>query len=73
MVFGRFSSYLRAQTLNNPVVVWSIALGCSSPLMVIVVPKIRRDYLGIARVPEIPTSYPIPNRARQIPLGFDDE
>ncbi|KEP49292.1 putative vegetative incompatibility protein HET-E-1 [Rhizoctonia solani 123E] len=61
----------RHQAHENPTIVWSIAIGAAGPLAVAVVPPIRRRF-GWAPDERIPTSYPLPNRARATLTGYDD-
>ncbi|KAF8752872.1 Nuclear/nucleolar GTPase 2 [Rhizoctonia solani] len=63
--------YLRHQAHENPTIVWSIAIGAAGPLAVVVVPPVRRRF-GWVPDERIPTSYPLPNRARSTVTGYDD-
>ncbi|KAL0077505.1 NADH-ubiquinone oxidoreductase subunit NI9M [Phycomyces blakesleeanus] len=58
--------------LERPVIFWSFVIGSAGPLMVWTVPTIRREYFGFKGVERLPITYPLPNRARNPPAGYED-
>ncbi|PAV19109.1 NADH-ubiquinone oxidoreductase kDa subunit [Pyrrhoderma noxium] len=64
--------YLNRQAHENPVILWSCVVGAVGPLMVVTVPPIRKSF-GWKPAPQIPTSYPLPDRARRPVQGYEDE
>ncbi|TFK51234.1 hypothetical protein OE88DRAFT_1659080 [Heliocybe sulcata] len=64
--------YLQRQAHENPVIFFSCVLGAIGPVMLVVVPPIRAK-LGYVAPPQIPISYPIPNRPRRPVEGYEDE
>ncbi|KAL0077245.1 hypothetical protein F4703DRAFT_1882863, partial [Phycomyces blakesleeanus] len=56
----------------RPVIFWSFVIGSAGPLMVWTVPTIRREYFGFKGVERLPITYPLPNRARNPPAGYED-
>ncbi|CAL1701710.1 unnamed protein product [Somion occarium] len=64
--------YLQKQAHEQPVIFYSCVLGVIGPVMVVVVPPIRKKF-GWRKPEEIPTSYPIPNRPRRPVQGYDDD
>ncbi|OCH85182.1 hypothetical protein OBBRIDRAFT_740345 [Obba rivulosa] len=74
-VFSPFRSMYRAlqrQAHDSPVLFWSCVLGGIGPVMVTVIPPIRRK-LGYERAEPAPTTYPLPRRPRRPVQGYDDE
>ncbi|CAO3645301.1 unnamed protein product [Cunninghamella blakesleeana] len=63
---------LRRFALDQPVIFWSFVIGFIGPALVFTVPKVRREYLGFKGVEALPLTYPIPNRARNPPSGYED-
>ncbi|KAI8137780.1 hypothetical protein BJV82DRAFT_524723 [Fennellomyces sp. T-0311] len=63
---------LRRFALERPVIFWSFVIGSIGPIMVWTVPDIRRKYFGFKGYPELPLTYPLPNRARNPPAGYED-
>ncbi|RHZ56361.1 hypothetical protein Glove_402g35 [Diversispora epigaea] len=66
-------STLRYLAAEYPVYVWSIGLGALGPLMVLIVPPIRKHYFGYKKIPLPPITYPLPKRPRNPPAGYEDE
>ncbi|PWN87836.1 hypothetical protein FA10DRAFT_234093 [Acaromyces ingoldii] len=64
--------YLQRTAHEQPVIFYSLLIGVVGPIAVVTVPPIRRQY-GWKPAERIPTSYPIPNRAREEVSGYDDE
>ncbi|SCZ89931.1 BZ3500_MvSof-1268-A1-R1_Chr1-3g01670 [Microbotryum saponariae] len=57
---------------EQPVIFYSIAIGLVGPLMVLVVPEVRRSW-GWRPAERPPTTYPLPSRARDASVeGFED-
>ncbi|SAM07308.1 hypothetical protein [Absidia glauca] len=46
--------------------------GAGRPVLVFTVPKVRREYFGFKGVEALPITYPLPNRARNPPSGYED-
>ncbi|KAI8334403.1 hypothetical protein BC941DRAFT_432909 [Chlamydoabsidia padenii] len=63
---------LRRFAIERPVIFWSFVIGSIGPVMVFTVPKIRRDYFGFQGIEALPITYPLPNRARTHPSGYED-
>ncbi|KAJ1856314.1 n19m, NADH-ubiquinone oxidoreductase 9.5 kDa subunit [Coemansia sp. RSA 720] len=61
----------RKATYEYPFAVWGMALGLTGPLLVLIVPPIRR-YMGYVPPYAVPNSYPLPRRARRVTEGFED-
>ncbi|KAH8116112.1 hypothetical protein DFH11DRAFT_1262131 [Phellopilus nigrolimitatus] len=64
--------YIQRQAHESPVILWSCVLGFSGPVLAVSVPAVRAR-LGWRPSPEIPTTYPLPQRARQSVQGYEDE
>ncbi|TDL19621.1 hypothetical protein BD410DRAFT_773832 [Rickenella mellea] len=64
--------YLQRQAHESPVIFYSCVLGAIGPVMLVTVPPIRR-YYGWRKPEEIPTTYPLPKRARRPVQGYEDE
>ncbi|CEG71574.1 hypothetical protein CU097_006727 [Rhizopus azygosporus] len=58
--------------IERPVIFWSCVLGGIGPVMVLTVPKIRREYFGFKGYEPLPITYPLPNRSRNPPSGYED-
>ncbi|KAK0545481.1 n19m, NADH-ubiquinone oxidoreductase 9.5 kDa subunit [Tilletia horrida] len=74
-IFAPFRStyrYLQRSAHEQPVIFYSLLIGSVGPVLVVAVPPIRR-YYGWKPAERIPTSYPLPQRAREEVTGFDDE
>ncbi|WVQ82173.1 hypothetical protein IAT38_004301 [Cryptococcus sp. DSM 104549] len=57
---------------EKPIIMWSLIVGFSGPLMVLVVPPVRKSLFGY-KIPEpIPKTYPLPNRPREAVTGYED-
>ncbi|KZT03039.1 uncharacterized protein LAESUDRAFT_660510 [Laetiporus sulphureus 93-53] len=64
--------YLQRQAHESPVIFFSLIIGLSGPVIAITVPPIRRR-MGWRPAEQIPTTYPLPKRARVPVQGYDDE
>ncbi|SPO27698.1 related to nadh-ubiquinone oxidoreductase 9.5 kDa subunit [Ustilago trichophora] len=74
-LFSPFRStyrYLQYAAHEHPVVFYSILIGSVGPVAVVTVPPIRKAY-GWKPSEKVPTSYPLPARARQEITAYDDE
>ena len=65
MVFG----WLRHQMYTQPVVFWSWTFGIFGPASLVVMYPYRSSF---EKVPAIPKSFPLPQRARLPTPGYDD-
>ncbi|KAH8089119.1 hypothetical protein HD553DRAFT_339323 [Filobasidium floriforme] len=63
--------YLQRMAHEQPVIFWSFGLGAVGPVMALTVPPIRKS-MGWKPSERIPTTFPLPNRARQPTTGFED-
>ncbi|KAG7527679.1 hypothetical protein FFLO_06695 [Filobasidium floriforme] len=63
--------YLQRMAHEQPVIFWSLGLGAVGPVMALTVPPIRKS-MGWKPSERIPTTFPLPNRARQPTTGFED-
>ncbi|KAK7050990.1 n19m, NADH-ubiquinone oxidoreductase 9.5 kDa subunit [Paramarasmius palmivorus] len=70
--FRRTYNFMYRSAHEQPAIFYSVILGTLGPLLVVTVPPIR-ERLGYAPREEIPTSYPLPKRARRQVTGYDDE
>ncbi|KAG8953607.1 hypothetical protein FRC03_011685 [Tulasnella sp. 419] len=70
-IFRNTYSTLRHQAHENPTIFWSLLIGFAGPVMAITVPPIRKSF-GWKPSEKIPTSYPLPNRPRQLTVGYED-
>ncbi|KAF8938020.1 hypothetical protein EDD21DRAFT_370806 [Dissophora ornata] len=63
--------YLRRSASENPYIFVSFVVAAIGPALVVGVPAIRKSqgYVSPARIPE---TYPLPNRARSPPSGYED-
>lgn len=57
---------------ERPVIFFSLVLGFSGPVLAFTVPPVRRS-LGHVPAPPIPSSYPVPQRARRPVQGYEDD
>jgi len=57
---------------EQPVYFYATALGLLGPVMLIVVPPIRRK-MGYVKPEPAPYSYPLPQRPRRPTTGYEDE
>ncbi|MBW0546533.1 hypothetical protein O181_086248 [Austropuccinia psidii MF-1] len=81
--FRRTQRYLQHQAHENPAIFWSLAIGFAGPVLLAVVPPVRRNYFGYVPPEQIPMSYPlckdalmflVPQRPRDKNLsGYDDQ
>ncbi|KAG0056862.1 hypothetical protein BGZ83_003156 [Gryganskiella cystojenkinii] len=67
MVFA----YIRRQAHESPYIFTSFVVAAIGPALVVAVPPIRKaqGYVSPARIPE---TYPLPQRARTPPSGYED-
>ncbi|PWN18288.1 hypothetical protein BCV69DRAFT_301424 [Microstroma glucosiphilum] len=70
--FRNTYKYLQRSAHEQPVVFFSLLIGCTGPLLVVTIPPIRRS-MGWKPAEKVPTSFPVPNRAREELSGYDDE
>ncbi|RKP14050.1 hypothetical protein BJ684DRAFT_9173 [Piptocephalis cylindrospora] len=68
MVFA----FIRRFSYERPVLAFSFFLGTLGPVMALVVPPFRRNYLGVLPREPLPLNYPLPQRRRSVVSGFDD-
>ncbi|TFL04041.1 hypothetical protein BDV98DRAFT_502965 [Pterulicium gracile] len=72
LAFNRTYRYLQRQAHEQPVLFWSVVLGGIGPVMAFSVPRIRESYFGYTRQENVPSSFPLPNRARRPTEGYED-
>ncbi|RSH88093.1 uncharacterized protein EHS24_000620 [Apiotrichum porosum] len=63
--------YLQRLAHEQPVYFWSFAIGLAGPVMVATVPPIRKSF-GWTPAERIPTTFPLPDRARRPTVGYED-
>ncbi|SAL97824.1 hypothetical protein [Absidia glauca] len=64
---------LQRKRLTHPTSVCvCVLVTMKGPVMVFTVPKVRREYFGFKGVEALPITYPLPNRARNSPSGYED-
>ncbi|KAG0260112.1 hypothetical protein BG011_002131 [Mortierella polycephala] len=63
--------YLKRTAGDNPYIFISFVIGVIGPALVVGVPPIRKSmgYVSPVRAPE---TYPLPQRARSPPAGYED-
>ncbi|KAI7817588.1 hypothetical protein BC939DRAFT_465547 [Gamsiella multidivaricata] len=63
--------YLKQSANKNPYIFVSFVVAAIGPVLVVGVPAIRKNsgYISPARIPD---TYPLPNRARNPPSGYED-
>ncbi|KAI9145924.1 hypothetical protein BKA69DRAFT_1121118 [Paraphysoderma sedebokerense] len=71
-MIGNLATWLKRKTIEQPVIVASFVIGAVGPLMVVTVPPMRRRF-GWEPASQPPMSYPMPNRPRNPPAGFEDD
>ncbi|EOR04107.1 NADH-ubiquinone oxidoreductase 9.5 kDa subunit [Wallemia ichthyophaga EXF-994] len=64
--------FLHRMAHEQPVYLWSFGIGLAGPVMVLVVPEIRKSFFNWKPADRLPTSYPLPNRERRLVAGFED-
>ncbi|KAH8914291.1 hypothetical protein BT69DRAFT_1188155, partial [Atractiella rhizophila] len=70
--FQKTYARLHRYAMESPTAYWSIVIGCAGPVMLAVVPPVRRN-LGYFPPPPVPKTYPLPDRPRDPNLtGYDD-
>ncbi|KAH9850408.1 hypothetical protein C2E23DRAFT_834969 [Lenzites betulinus] len=70
--FRQTYRYLQRQAHEQPTIFYAVVIGLIGPVMLVTVPPIRKS-LGYKNPEIIPTSYPVPNRARRPVQGYEDE
>ncbi|ORY75061.1 hypothetical protein BCR35DRAFT_306494 [Leucosporidium creatinivorum] len=71
--FRRSYLYCQRRAHEQPVIFYSLAIGAVGPVAVVVVPSVRKSWFGWKPVERPPTTYPLPNRAREATVeGFED-
>ncbi|KAF9158122.1 hypothetical protein DFQ26_007960 [Actinomortierella ambigua] len=63
--------YLRTQAREKPYIFSSFVIAAIGPVLVVGVPPIRKS-MGWVPAQRIPETYPLPNRARNPPPGYED-
>ncbi|KAI9591895.1 hypothetical protein BDF19DRAFT_453397 [Syncephalis fuscata] len=71
MSSGRIWDTVRRVTFESPVIVFSFAVGTIGPVVALFGPSLRRR-LGYETAQPLPYSFPLPNRPRNPPAGYDD-
>ncbi|KAF8968644.1 hypothetical protein BGZ46_010843 [Entomortierella lignicola] len=63
--------YLKRSASQNPYIFVSFVIAAVGPALVLTVPSIRKGqgYVSPARIPE---TFPLPQRARNPPAGYED-
>ncbi|KAG0093454.1 hypothetical protein BGZ93_010856 [Podila epicladia] len=64
--------YLKRAANEKPYIFTSFVLAAIGPVLVVTVPEIRKSqgYVSPARIPD---TYPLPQRARNPPSGYEDQ
>ncbi|KIY71506.1 hypothetical protein CYLTODRAFT_450682 [Cylindrobasidium torrendii FP15055 ss-10] len=70
--FLRAYRILQREAHERPVIFYSCIIGGIGPVLALTVPPFREKYLGYKRADPLPKTYPLPNRARQPPSGYED-
>ncbi|KAK4057988.1 n19m, NADH-ubiquinone oxidoreductase 9.5 kDa subunit [Microbotryomycetes sp. JL221] len=71
--FRRSYTYCQRMAHEQPVIFYSLAVGAVGPIAVVVVPEVRKTFFGWKPAERPPTTYPLPNRAREANVeGFED-
>ncbi|KAF5382112.1 hypothetical protein D9615_004339 [Tricholomella constricta] len=70
--FRQTYRYMQRQAHENTVIFYSCIIGLIGPAMVVTIPPIRERF-GYRPAEPVPTSYPLPNRARRPVQGYEDE
>ncbi|KIM84828.1 hypothetical protein PILCRDRAFT_67183 [Piloderma croceum F 1598] len=70
--FRQSYRYLQRQAHEQPVIFYSVVIGFIGPAMVLTVPPIRKRF-GWSPAEAIPTTYPVPKRARRHVEGYEDD
>ncbi|KAG0372277.1 MAG: hypothetical protein J3R72DRAFT_429698 [Linnemannia gamsii] len=63
--------YLRRAAHDSPYIFTSFVVAAIGPVLVVAVPPIRKSQ-GYVTPVRIPDTYPLPQRARNPPTGYDD-
>ncbi|KAF9146394.1 hypothetical protein BGX30_000740 [Mortierella sp. GBA39] len=63
--------YLRRSARDSPYIFTSFVVAAIGPVLVLGVPAVRKSqgYVSPARIPD---TYPLPQRARSPPSGYED-
>ncbi|CAO3573878.1 hypothetical protein BGZ70_009576 [Mortierella alpina] len=63
--------YIRRAAHEKPYIFASFVIAAIGPVLVVTVPSIRKSqgYVSPARIPD---TYPLPQRARNPPAGYED-
>ncbi|KAJ5099752.1 NADH dehydrogenase [Penicillium argentinense] len=72
MLWKEPARWFRWAAHEKPALFFASLIGLSGPVVLAVVPPIRR-YLGDVDPAPIPMSYPLPSGPRNPPKGFEDE
>ncbi|KAK0749415.1 hypothetical protein B0T18DRAFT_105225 [Schizothecium vesticola] len=64
--------YCRWAARERPSFFWSVIIGASGPISLLVIPPIRRS-IGAETPKPIPMTYPIPSGPRKQLTGYDDD
>ncbi|KAI8921620.1 hypothetical protein BC831DRAFT_476347 [Entophlyctis helioformis] len=64
-------NFLRRQFYQQPIAFVSVIIGVGAPVLLGVGYPIRES-MGYKASPDIPKTYPVPQRARIATVGFDD-
>ncbi|KZP23796.1 hypothetical protein FIBSPDRAFT_857931 [Athelia psychrophila] len=70
--FRQTYRYLQRSAHEKPVIFFSVVLGLVGPALVLAVPPVRRGF-GYRPAEAIPTTYPVPKRARRAVVGYEDD
>ncbi|KAJ8595208.1 N19M, NADH-ubiquinone oxidoreductase 9.5 kDa subunit [Rhizopogon salebrosus TDB-379] len=71
--FRRGYRHLQYLAHEQPVIFYSCVLGLTGPVLALSVPAVRRTWFGYTPAETIPTTYPVPKRARRSVQGYEDE
>ncbi|GJJ72768.1 hypothetical protein EMPS_05126 [Entomortierella parvispora] len=63
--------YIRRAAHSNPYIFTSFVVAAIGPVLVVAVPPLRESQ-GYVRPARVPDTYPLPNRARNPPSGYED-
>ncbi|CEH17724.1 hypothetical protein CBOM_04117 [Ceraceosorus bombacis] len=64
--------YMQWAAHEKPEIFFSVLIGSVGPVLVVTVPPLRRRY-GFIPAEPIPSSFPVPQRAREEVTEYDDE
>ncbi|KAG6156659.1 hypothetical protein E4U35_001969 [Claviceps purpurea] len=63
--------YCRWASRERPALYWSVIIGLAGPVVMVVVPPVRR-YFGDVDPAPVPLTYPVPTGPRKQLSGYDD-